>query len=248
MEKRYDLKKNVILLGFHKSGTSATAGLLSILGVHMGEKLRSADGKNPKGYFEDMEILRLNTQILKDAGGDAWSPPISENILKQKSKYDKRILDFIERKNKRYDIWGWKVTTTCLTAELYYPYLKNPHFVVVFRNPIGAAKSAIEHTEGKINFLDAISLANYYNEQLAEFLKRHPDSLKCYVSFEKMINQPVEEAEKIARFLDVEFTETHVRRIEKFIISRSNIRKEKSKAKICYNLRNPIKQLKALIK
>ena len=227
-----DTRKSVIILGFHKSGTSATAGILDILGVHMGRRLRGADSRNPKGYFEDPRFLQLNDDILKDARGSAWDPPAVEEIRGLKNKYAPAIQQLVNTRKKEADLWGWKATTTCLTVDFYLPYLENPHVIIVFRNPLGIAPSAVEHTRGRITFLDSIRLANHYNDQIVNFLKNHPTIPKHYVSFEQLIHGPVAEGEALAAFLKLPITESQRFKVSKFIIPRGKIKGAKRRMRL----------------
>src|SRR5882724_1528346 len=47
----------ILVLGMHRSGTSATAGWLKTLGVNLGPYLMAEDPTQPKGYFEHAEIV-----------------------------------------------------------------------------------------------------------------------------------------------------------------------------------------------
>lgn len=225
-------QKNVIILGFHKSGTSATAGILDILGVHMGRKLRGADSKNPKGYFEDVRFLQLNDAILEDACGSAWDPPSVEEIRTLREEYASKVLELVNTRKREATLWGWKATTTCLTIDHFTPHLENPHVITVFRNPLGIAPSAVEHTRGRVEFLDSIRLANHYNDQIVGFLKNHPDIPKHFVSFEKLVSDPVKEGAALAAFLKVGLSEVQIQRIRKFIIPRSEIKGAKRRMKL----------------
>ncbi len=56
----------VVVLGMHRSGTSATTRGLQALGVELGERLTpGVAGVNEKGFFEDTEINNLNIEILE---------------------------------------------------------------------------------------------------------------------------------------------------------------------------------------
>ncbi len=65
----------VIVLGVHRSGTSALAGALTALGFHPGDKLLPAVASvNNSGFFEDQRVVDLNDQLLAAAGRD-WNWP-----------------------------------------------------------------------------------------------------------------------------------------------------------------------------
>lgn len=64
----------VIVLGMHRSGTSAVAGALGVLGVNLGERLVQAQADNPKGYWEHADAVRLHERLFA-ALGSAWEDP-----------------------------------------------------------------------------------------------------------------------------------------------------------------------------
>ncbi|MGY9045552.1 hypothetical protein P775_06720 [Puniceibacterium antarcticum] len=62
----------VVILGMHRSGTSALGGVLAQLGCDLPATLMSAHETNPKGFFESAAICQLNDDILA-SGGSGWS-------------------------------------------------------------------------------------------------------------------------------------------------------------------------------
>ena len=75
------LQKDVIILGMHRSGTSMVSGLLTNLGVDLGEDALGPLISNPRGHFEDGDFLGLNNAILAAAGGTWDDPPAAPAIL-----------------------------------------------------------------------------------------------------------------------------------------------------------------------
>lgn len=73
------MKQALIVLGMHRSGTSAVAGALAHLGGDAPANLMPAHDDNPKGYWESEPVVRLNDQIL-EAAGSSWHDwrPIDE--------------------------------------------------------------------------------------------------------------------------------------------------------------------------
>ncbi|MBU3728179.1 MAG: hypothetical protein FGM37_02885 [Phycisphaerales bacterium] len=58
----------VVVLGMHRSGTSAMAQLLGGLGLALPRTLMPPTGDNPAGYFESLPIARFNKRMLESAG------------------------------------------------------------------------------------------------------------------------------------------------------------------------------------
>ena len=50
----------ILILGMHRSGTSALTGVLSLLDVYLGSELMPASEDNKKGYFENKNLYRIN--------------------------------------------------------------------------------------------------------------------------------------------------------------------------------------------
>ena len=64
-----DIKSRVIVvLGMHRSGTSAIARSLELLGVGLGDNLHPAGFDNPKGFWEDRACLEINEELLRYFG------------------------------------------------------------------------------------------------------------------------------------------------------------------------------------
>ena len=76
--------KAIIVMGVHRSGTSALAGALSMLGFHPGSSLLPAvQGVNNNGFFEDQRVVDLNDRILGVLGRDwRWPTPLPQDWLK----------------------------------------------------------------------------------------------------------------------------------------------------------------------
>lgn len=69
------MKKVLLVVGMHRSGTSALAGALSILGVDVGEDLLPAkSGENERGFFELKEVHNYHDRLLM-SGGRTWDSP-----------------------------------------------------------------------------------------------------------------------------------------------------------------------------
>jgi len=72
----------LVTLGTHRSGTSATAGLLTALGFIAGNTLLPADKFNAKGYFEPKSVVSLNDKFLKilDSNWSDITPIAAESL------------------------------------------------------------------------------------------------------------------------------------------------------------------------
>lgn len=67
------MKKAIIVVGFHRSGTSALTGVLDALGAYSGNDLIPPSEENEKGFFENMRVYRANEYILENYFGVKWN-------------------------------------------------------------------------------------------------------------------------------------------------------------------------------
>ena len=64
----------LLVLGMHRSGTSAVARALNLCGVALGDALMPARADNPAGFWEHAEVVQVHDALLA-ALGMAWDDP-----------------------------------------------------------------------------------------------------------------------------------------------------------------------------
>ena len=106
LPRRWHLSNQLIVAGFHRSGTSLVCQLLHRAGLFLGYDLLDAAFSNPHGHFEDTEILNLHEQILADNGrtwlvSEPFLPVITES-------HWQKLEQIIQRRNTEHDLWGFK--------------------------------------------------------------------------------------------------------------------------------------------
>lgn len=126
----------IIILGMHRSGSSLVARLFHEWGVFLGEKLLAADGINPDGYFENLEIVRMNDRLLATRSA-SWSQP--EMITDVSAQIRREVEALVSRSKTK--LWGWKDNRTAFTFKIYEPYLENVLFVVCRRQKDSVVRS-----------------------------------------------------------------------------------------------------------
>jgi hypothetical protein len=73
-EEKGEDRRIVVVLGMHRSGTSAAIGLVEEQGVELGE-VRRATRFQPGGNLENPRLIRFHESIIERAGGGWWDPP-----------------------------------------------------------------------------------------------------------------------------------------------------------------------------
>jgi hypothetical protein len=138
------------------------AGVLSQSGYFLGEHLYPADEGNPKGYFEDLEINRINEELLaqvvphRPSGrfGDIffrsrpvfwqqWLARLPVDIsIPYQSDVAKRI-----QKITDHEPFCIKDPRFCYTLSIWRNFTKEPIFLCIFRHPGITAHSLVKEAQ-----------------------------------------------------------------------------------------------------
>jgi len=183
---------------------------------------------NPKGDFESQMAHEINREIYNLAAGRTlgsephWDPPNRAEILAQKDKVKGKIERFVSEKSDGKKIWGWKNPKTSLTIDLYLPYLPNPHFIILFRNPLNVADSTVRMTGNGVSHQKALKLQNFYNREIFHFLERQPRLPRLMIAFEDLVHAPVQEAKRFADFLGLRVSPEMIQKIKKLYVPRQS--------------------------
>lgn len=81
-----------LVLGMHRSGTSAVTQLLALAGAQLPTHVMPGDEHNAKGYFEPWKIAIFNDERLR-AAGSAWDDPFAYPYRALTPDDDKAWLD-----------------------------------------------------------------------------------------------------------------------------------------------------------
>lgn len=179
----------VIILGMHRSGTSAVTRLLNILGLELGPYLMQPSKDNEKGYWEHKDIVDLHDQVLA-ALGSSWcdTRPLPEGWQHREdiSRLKQELSAVIERDFAGGPLWGFKDPRTCRLLPLWHSIFEalgvRPSFVIVHRHPEEVAAS-LARRDG---FKREKSLLLWLEHVLdAERLtRRHP---RVFITFEQVL-------------------------------------------------------------
>jgi hypothetical protein len=226
------MRPPVLIVGAHRSGTSATARALEILGLQIGQQLDS--------HCEPKALQRLHEEYLRRLGAAWHSPaPFIESI--RTADGERHCADYL-RENLRRDFtrifgyrknprglwlltrlkfgapWGWKEPRTTLFARAWLQIFPGARIVHVVRDPRTAASSLRERElrfqaagdapSGTVDNLDyCLSLVRIYTEA-GERLADSGEYLR--VAFEDIQTNTHKTLDKAARFCDLRFTAKHL--------------------------------------
>lgn len=199
--------KNILLvMGMHRSGTSAMARLLNLMGAHIGEDLISANKEiNGDGFWEYQSVVAYNESVLADLGRswydtqsnstEAWwcAPSWQEKKIELKSL----LQSLVSEEHSQYVI---KDPRLCLTYPMWDEVISElgwqHHCFLMVRDPREVALSLLKREGFSID--TSYLLWKKYFESAVKFLNYAPHLIFPYNA---LISNPLLTAELIATHL-----------------------------------------------
>jgi len=190
-------------MGKGRSGTSLVANILYNLGVNMGDEMKETMSINPKGFFENLEILNLTRHIMMDAKcaetlNNLDTEKAEKRVLAFRNKYDKIIKKVV--RNNESELWGWKDERSCFAIKLFLPHLTNPHFIIVHRNMYSIARS-LENIDN-LPITDGLLSAISFYKKIFEFLKE-VDYPRMHISYEELFTNGDKVVQDLCDFIGI---------------------------------------------
>lgn len=138
----------LVILGMHRSGTSALGGVLSLLGCDMPRHPRGAEPQNPKGYFEPRPLNELNDEILASADS-RWDDWLAFNPEWEQTpaaaEFSRRAGDILEQEYGGSNFFFFKDPRNCRLFGFWRERLEaancQPVIISTVRNPWEVALS-----------------------------------------------------------------------------------------------------------
>ena len=138
----------ILVLGMHRSGTSALTGMLHHLGVALGGNLMPASPDNPRGYWEHADIVAAHEQILAGLGSD-WDDiralPEGFEHSETAAEGRRKLAAILGRDFDGAALWGLKDPRLCRLMPLWSMLLDAeriaPRYILAVRHPLDVAAS-----------------------------------------------------------------------------------------------------------
>lgn len=162
-----NLPELVAVLGMHRSGTSAAAGLLAQAGGWLGRstEIMAPNDGNEAGYFERTRLVNCVDLMLRSRGL-TWALPMSADLLAGRYRSDEVELLALHLHAVRVGAPDWcplvvvKDPRLCLYSGLLPRLDMVQRYVVCLRDPIAIARSL--HRVHGIEMPIGLALWEYY--------------------------------------------------------------------------------------
>lgn len=201
-------QKNVIvILGMARSGTSAIARGLKALGVDLGEKLTpSSERWNPKGFFEDTDIVyKINRGVLY-ALDHPW---MSVNLVEKMQKDTGALHDLkdsavglLRQRMANSQYWGFKDPRTSKLVpfwrDVFATLNVQDSYVIALRNPLSSA-----HSYQSLSGCDIEEALLLWLMHLVPAIEDTHDKTRVVVSYDLLLQDPHLQLSRVKIGLDL---------------------------------------------
>ncbi len=202
------MRRLILVLGMHRSGTSVITRALETLGVCLGDDLLPGKEDNPKGFFEDRKLQKANDDLLV-SNGCYWDsvelPFLSGTTSGTVASYQDTITSLISG-NESW-IFGFKDPRMCRLWPLWDSLLReldiNTSVVLMMRHPFAVAKSLA--SRDAMPWEISLLLWRLHNIGAIEGLIHWGGS---FVSYEILLENPEQTIRTIAQDLNLYISDT----------------------------------------
>ncbi len=191
--------RGVVVLGMHRSGTSAITRAVNLLGLPLGrhDDLYSAPD-NPSGHWESRALCACNDTVLKLFRGTSMTPPPLPSGWQFSQRCDQALpgLRGAFRDIYHGDRWLWKDPRLCLTLPVWRRVLPDFCVVLVLRDPHRVADSL--HRREGFPLAYCLSIWDRYTRAALDAARGLPVAV---VRFEDVLDDPKSETLLLAERL-----------------------------------------------
>jgi GT2 family glycosyltransferase len=163
-------KRAIVVLGMHRSGTSALTRVLNLCGAALPKQLMPPAPDNETGFWEPAEIIATHEELLVSAGSlwdDVLEFPQSWFTSDIAETFKYRIINILRENFSEAPLFVIKDPRMCRLVPLWLSVFKDfgaePLFIFVVRNPLEVAASL----EVRNGFLPAKSIMLWLRHLLA---------------------------------------------------------------------------------
>ncbi|WP_320034595.1 hypothetical protein [Halarcobacter sp.] len=187
------MKKCIVVLGMHRSGTSALTGVLDICDIKLGNNIMGESEFNAKGHFENLEIVNFNEKLLEELNSTWYSPNgVNEELYKEllnNTHLINKAKTLIIQEFGDNELIAIKDPRMCFLFDFWEKVLTELNYeidaILLYREPLDIAKSLErrDYFEYDYSILLWLKYA-IYAEKLSRNHKR------IFLSYNQLLNDP----------------------------------------------------------
>jgi hypothetical protein len=191
-----------VVLGMHRSGTSAVTHALSLLGLSVGNRsgLKLPSDHNERGFWEQAALSDFNEALLNSLGGTWSAPPELEPGWASREPIASRRAEALAvfRETLPAEGWVWKDPRNCIALPFWLETLGiEPVTLIIHRHPAEIWRS-LDARDG-FSRATALSLWERYMRSALTVAAGGP---ALVVRYAEVLAEPREFASEARQFLD----------------------------------------------
>lgn len=210
----------VVVLGMHRSGTSAITRALLTLGVELGDNLMpGVQSINEKGFFEDQEITMFNEFELLKTLGFTWHSlsSISPDLFDRPEirSLEVQAAELIKTKVTSAALFGLKDPRMCRLLPFWQRVFDQLQlcvtYVMAVRNPLSVAQSLAKRD----GFHPVKSHLLWLIYELSAVSGTHGKD-RIFIDYDVLMEDPVGQLCRIANVIGISLEELPIETIQKY--------------------------------
>lgn len=183
-------RRALIVLGMHRSGTSALTRTLNLLGVPLPPDLtRPIEGNNPLGFWESEAVNTVNQRLCRVAFG-GWDSPLAawDGWLEHPDAGVslREIRRLLGTELATSDDFLLKDPRLCRLLPVWYPHFAaagvEPHFVIPLRNPLDIIASLKKRNDFSTEHAAMLTLRH-----MVDALRHSAGRQRVFVTFDSLL-------------------------------------------------------------
>lgn len=196
----------LLILGMHRSGTSAITRVLSLMGATLPDRLMPAVANNNEtGFWESKPLSLVHDAILKEVGSgwDDWRPIRFDRLSAEKrSEFKAQMRDVLEEEFDDAKLFVLKDPRICRLVPIYIELFAEmgiePRFVLPLRNPGAVAKSLAARDDMSPGFASLLWLRHVLDAEAETRAAR-----RVLVSYDDLVDDWKPTIEEIGHVLGI---------------------------------------------
>ena len=185
-------QRAILVLGMHRSGTSAVTGALRLCGVELGSELMQPGPDNPKGFWEHAGVVAIHDRLLA-ALGRSWNDPrpLPPHWLQtEAAAAAAAALEALLREEFSGSVlWAVKDPRMCRLLPLWWPVLERMGVqaaaLFVLRHPREVADSLVARNDWPVGLSRLLWIEHLLDAQSAT--EGRP---RAVLSYEALLEDP----------------------------------------------------------
>lgn len=197
----------IVILGMHRSGTSAMTRGLQTMGVGLGDRLNPVvDGCNPKGFWEDRDLNALNIEMMRALGREWYQlaplEPADVQALVRLG-FLPRAVELLRQRTGGEAPFGFKDPRVAKLLPFWEEAFRQcglkPGYVLAVRHPFSVA-SSLAARDG----FEAVPSYLLWLGHVLPSLTGSAGVRRVVVDFDRLLQEPEQELSRVARGLELD--------------------------------------------